>query len=648
MTVRPFPFGFIYSTANDVASPSQQLGWAPIAVPSNGQLWVSRDQPVFSYTNGRFTAIWVGYAKFLFDEENSPENIAEHSVRILENGGWKSFHEALDIVVGRFAAFIWENESLRIYHDPFAIRPVYFNLKDGLVTSHAPLLRELREAAGKNLQPLINLGQHKLWEETEDPDVKALPVDFFLGLHEQAIKRYYPHSPINQRPLSDNHRISRASQLARQSMAFWRSTPLPIHCALTGGLDTRINAAAVLGSGLEVNYLTYGSHGEISEADSRTSRSYKIDFQITTQISKALGLRHTLLPVQDTAEHKLSKDELETLERNTFRSHAVQFQGLYEKSIGSQLNVCFVGTAFEGMRDYFVSDRRPLSAFEEFMAVVSSLGGFSIGVRESELTEEIALEYWNRYEFQSAVENGHPIGNLLFTSLRAGRFQNEAINCQATAFMPVNPLAIRQLFEQGQAFPYLKRKNGDFDHALIENLFPAISAFPVNEKPKHVPISAVPTEISIKESVIEDAGPVSQDSPQNRNDRIYLDSTLLKRGSSKSFERRFSLETGALDIAIVNNYFLGRPARNSSLFISVNNETVASTPIGLRRSPYHFHVNGLRKGDVIQAGIRANSDLGTAWIKNTTVDLLEWTELPESSSSSLTVSSTIDAESLPD
>ena len=644
MTVRPFPFGFIYSTVNDVTLPSQQLGWAPTAVPSDGQLWVSQDQPVHSFTNGSITSVWVGYGKILAGDDSSQENIAEQTVSILENGGWKSFHESLDLVVGRFIAFIWQNEQLRVYHDSVAMRPVYFNIEDGLIASHAPLLRELREAAGKNIQSLRNLGQHKLWEETEDPDVSALPADFYLDLNEGAIRRYYPHSPITTDSPEFDERIATATKLARKSMDYWKSVPLPIYCALTGGLDTRMNAAAALGSGLDLNYVTYGSHGEISESDKGSSRSYKVDFHVTKQISKALNLRQTLLPVQDSSKFKLSEEERRILGRNTFGSHAIQFQGLYESAIGSQLHFCFVGTAFEAMREYYVSSRRPLSPFDEFKSAISAIGGFTKDIRESELTDETATELWNRYEMQSAVENGYPLSNLLYTELRAGRFQSEAINCQATAFMPINPLAIRRLFEQGQSLPFVKRKNGDFLHSFIESIFPAISGFQINEYPKHVPASIASTDVSIRQTVGDGADSVTADSPQNRNDRISLDSSLLRRGSSKSFEKSFSLESGALDIAVVNNYFLGRPSRNISLFISVNSEIVASTPIGLRKSPYHFHVEGLKKNDVIQAGIRANSDLGPAWLSYTTVDLLEWTELPESSSSDLAIASTVEME----
>lgn len=594
MTVRPFPFGFIYSYSQDVTALSEDLGWNQVIVPSDGQLWVNPDHPVFSHADDTYKAICIGYGKFLSTDDAPHENIAKHCVEILKNGGWQPLHEAMDLVVGRFVIFIWEKDKLRIYHDPTAMRPVYFNTEAGLVTSHAPLLRELRDAVGKTLRPLIKLGQHKLWEETEDPDVKALPANFYLDVDNAVIRRYYPHSPINTEPLTEKERVAKASHLAQESMAFWSSLPLKIHCALTGGLDTRMNAAAALGSGLDINYITYGSLGEITDADTGSGRSYKTDFHVTMQISKALGLKHTLLPIQDTTKYKLSEAEREILERNTFGSHAIQFQGLYENAIGDEPSVCFVGTGFEAMRDYFVSSRRPLSPFDEFKITISVLGGFSKGLRGSELTDELAQELWDHYEMQSAIDNGYPITNLVFHELRSARFQNEAINCQASAFMPVNPLAIRQFLEQGQAFSFTQRKNGDFLHAFIAESFPAISAFRINEKPKHVPVAFVPHGVSVRESVLEESELITRDSHQNRNDRIFLDASLLKNGSNRFFEKRFSLEAGSLDIALVNNYFLGRAAKNISLFVSVNQKIVASTPIGLRRSPYHFHIEGLK------------------------------------------------------
>ena len=263
----------------------------------------------------------------------------------------------MDKIVGRFVAFIWEGPAIRVYHDATAIRPVYFNSSDSLVVSHAPLLREVRQHLGRTVKPLVSLGQHKLWEETEDPDISALPANLYLDIQDKRIRRFYPHSPISTEFVSACERLRQAKYLAQKSMKFWGSLPLQIYCALTGGLDTRtrMNAAAALGTGLQIKYVTYGSRGEITDSDKATSRSYKSDFIRTSQISCALKLQHILLAVQDTVNHKLSDKERQILSRNTFGSYALQFQGLYENALGSKPSVCFVGTAFEGMRDYYVS-----------------------------------------------------------------------------------------------------------------------------------------------------------------------------------------------------------------------------------------------------------------------------------------------------
>lgn len=644
MTVRPFPFGFTYSDNEDVAEFGNQFDWNQIMLPSHGQLWASRDQPVFTFFGETFKAIWIGYSTFLTESDHADSNIARLAVDSLESGGWEEFHRSLDLIVGRFVAFIWQGTSLRIYHDPIALRPVYFNAADGFISSHAPLLRELREYTHKEIQVLAKPGQHKLWEETEDPDVSALPPNFYLDVSEQQIRRYYPHRNIESSQLSEDERVSRAVQLARKSMAYWNSLPIKIYSALTGGLDTRINAAAALGAGVDVNFVTYGSRGEITDADTGSGRSYKSDFHIASQISTALHLNHTLLAIQDAAQFKLSKEEKNILSRNTFGSHASQFQGLYEEHLGRQPSLCFVGTAFEGMRDYYIPDTRPLSSFDEFKTALSILGGFKKGIRESELTDELAQEIWTKYCMDKALEHNYPIANLIFIELRAGRFQNEAINCQSTAFLPINPLAVRALFELGQGYEYIQRKNSDFDHSLIKELCPAISAFDINEKPEHHPVPNVVKGITVKKSTSADGGAKVRDTPQNRNDRLRLDMTLLEKGSSKFFEKRFSLESGSLDIAISNNYFIGRGATRVELFISVNQQTIDATPIGLRRAPYHFHIEGLQQSDLIRVGIRANSKLGPAWVAYTTVNLLEWTEFPDSTNSKLSVGSTVKVE----
>lgn len=646
MTVRPFPFGFIYSDSEDIAEFGNQFDWNQIMLPSHGQLWASRDQPVFTYFGEAYKAIWIGYSTFLTDTDTDGSNIARRAVESLESGGWEGFHRSLDLVVGRFVAFVWEGSSLRIYHDPVSIRPVYFNAPEGFISSHAPLLRELREYARKEIRDLANLGQYKLWEETEDPNVSALPPNFYLDVTEQRIRRYYPHSPISSPLISEEERVIKAAHLARKSMAYWNRLPLKLYSALTAGLDTRINAAAALGAGVDANFVTYGSGGEITNADNGSARSYKIDFQVTSRIAAALGLKHTLLATQDTPRFKLSREEKNILSRNTFGSHAIQFQGIYEEYLGAHPSLCFVGTAFEGMRDYYIPDSRPLSAYDEFKTTLSAIGGFKKGIRESDMTDEIAQEFWEKYDLAAAVEYGYPISNLVYLELRAGRFQSEAINCQATAFMPIHPLAIRSFFELGQAYYYIQRKNTDFEHAFIRTLYPAIAAFNINENPPHQAVPFVPEGITVRSSVLTDGILEVNDASQNRNDRLRLDATLLQKGSGKFFEKKFSLESGSLDIAISSNYYIGRPVKNIELFVAVNQKIIDSVPIGLRRTPYHFRVEGLQQSDLVRVGIRAKSNLGSAWVTYSTVNLLEWNESPDSSNSTLAVGSTANVEAV--
>lgn len=641
MAIRPFPFGFIYSDQMDVASVGNRLSWDQIELPSSGQLWVSQDHPVVAHFEDDFSSIWIGHACCLSEDELPQKNIAKFAVETLQDRGWKALHEAMDLITGRFVAFIWNQSDLRIYHDATALRPVYFNTIDGLITSHAPLLRQLQKTAGKDVQSLKKLGQFKLWDETEDPDISALPANFYLDVSGCSLHRYYPHSPSDMKTLSEQERIQRASDLAHKSMEFWGSLPIGVYSALTAGLDTRMNAAAALGSGLKLNFVTYGAHGEITGSEGNTERSYKTDFLLTSQIANALHLTHTQLAIQDNSDFRLNDQEKTILKGNTFGSHALNFQGQYEATLGKQESLCFVGTAFEGMRDYYVSSRRPLSPFEEFKSTLSILGGFKNNIRGYELNDEIAAELWDRYDIQSVIDNNYPISNILYIELRSGRFQSEAINCQATAFLPVNPLAIRAFLEIGQAYSYLQRKNADFLYSFIEYMYPAVSAFPVNQKPKHLPAPTPLAGICVKKSTNLEASSLEEHASQNRNDRICLESSFLQKGASKWFEKSFTLETGSLDISLLNYYFLGRASTNLELFVSVNHKIVDSTPIGLRRSPFHFHIEGLKKCDVVQAGIRTTEDLGPAWVVHSIVDLLDWSELPDSAKKTLAYSSTI-------
>ena len=640
MTIRPFPFGFFYSADADMTQAGGELNWESVSLPDAGQLWVSNDQPVSSHTGAQYKSVWIGYAAWLDDETPSDLNPAAFTVETLQKGGWSAFHESMDLIVGRFVAFVWSATEFRVYHDSTAIRPVYFNAKDGLIASHGPLLRELRQISGALPQPLRKLGQHKLWEETEDPDVSALPPNFYLDARTGRINRFYPHSPIAFNDSSEETRLSRASEIAKRSVQFWESLPLNLYCAFTGGLDTRLNASAVLASKVESQYVTYGAHGEIQDTDSDTEKSYKLDFQISSTIAESLGLSQILLSAQDSSSYRLSDEERQVLESNTFRTHALRFQGQYENVMGREPSLCLVGTAFGGMRDHFISGRLPLSPFEEFKGALRVIAGFSRGSRDLELSDELAAELWERYEIQSAVDNNYPIANLLCIELRAARFQNEAINGQATAFLPINPLAIREFFEISQGYTFKQRKNSDFLYAFIENEYPALSNFPVNEEPKHIPVDDVSSDIKVRKTTSPAVDSLVEDAPQNRNDRICLDSDFLHKGAAKWFEKSFPFETGSVNISIRNRFYLGKASTNLELFVSVNQQIIDHTPIGLQRSPLHFHIEGLKEADIVRAGIRSIRDNGPAWESRTIVDLLEWEEVVESSSATLSVSST--------
>lgn len=292
MTIRPFPFGFIYSSDMDVSDSCRALGWNSVSLPDAGQLWVSDDHPISSYFGTTFKTIWIGYATTLSGTGNTSQDIAKIAVEKLEGGGWNEFHKLMDKIVGRFVAFIWEGPAIRVYHDATAIRPVYFNSSDSLVVSHAPLLREVRQRLGRTVKPLVSLGQHKLWEETEDPDISALPANFYLDIQDKRIRRFYPHSPISTEFVPARERICQAKYLAQKSMKFWGSLPLQVYCALTGGLDTRMNTAAALGTGLQIKYVTYGRNSYyLGRASSNLELFVAINNGIIENVP--IGLRST-------------------------------------------------------------------------------------------------------------------------------------------------------------------------------------------------------------------------------------------------------------------------------------------------------------------------------------------------------------------
>lgn len=641
MAIRKYPYGFVFS--NKISKEVKALvpEFKPVQSFPGFDMMISPDQVVDIADHQESRAIVLGLGTIALPSGNSndQESLAQVIIKELCAGSWDALHSTFDYAIGRWVAFIMHKGELRIYNDATAIRPVYYDSEASVFCGHMPLLRTIRKTLELPLSNLQDLGQFRVWEQTQDPNIKHLSPNFYFSFKERSVHRFYPREELGTNGLTKEEGINLATEIARLSMAYWSTVPFKIFCALTAGLDTRVNAAAALGSGARPVFVTYGSNMPPSSKDGVTAKSYKLDFNTAQKITGDLALDHLPLLIENSKVYTLSESQKEILAANSFGRHALHFQGLYEQHLGQTPSICFVGTAFEGTRDYYGTPSTPVEKFSEFKRTLSAVAGFKKGVQSTELSDKVAQELWDRYDFNKVAASGYPISNLLYIELRCARFQTEAINCQETAFMPINPMAARAFFEIGQSYSFQQRRNGDYLYSFIRAVFPPLYGYQVNKYKVHCPVEDHLKHVKI--GLFRGSTQVHKRLEQNRNDILGLQTDQLEAGDWKYFYSAFEAEFGSLNISLQSNYFKGRAVSNLEMLIEVNEAVVISTPLGLQTSPYHFHIEGLHHGDIVRAGIRSTRDNAEAWARYSMIRLLEWSESEKSASKSIKVFSDV-------
>lgn len=635
MTIRQYPFGFLISDTPIQTSDLDHSSFERINIWDEYYL-VKNHETQFEVVGDKELGVaWIGYATSV-EHDELPASIVEEAYSHLQRGE-SAFHQLLDYVVGRWVALVAIQGKVRVYTDMLSLQPVYSHRNSCLISSHLPLLKKELEARQFAPGEFTKMGPYKLWDETEYENIGAIPPNFYLSLDNRDLTRFYPrkqHQLPETNLLEDIHS---AVEMGRRSAKFWSSLPFKIHCALTAGMDTRLNAAVALSAGTKPTFVTYGSKRKPTTEDGPTLSSYKLDVSTATRITKDLGLEGIILPIEESQKYKISEAEKSILEENTIGSHALNFQGLYEHYVGQSPAICFVGTAFETFRDYYVSRTNALNYFQEFEKVLGGIAGFNEERRGRKLSTEEARDYWDRYDYQTVVDSGFNTGNQLFWEIRAARFQSEAISCQTTAFMPINPLAVRRIFEIGLGLPFEDRKSAAFSKLLIAIAFPPLAGYNINKSLfKHPELTQrIRPRILTRETANDNA----RVTPQNITGKIKFSTTELALGQEIFYEDVFGLDLGGIRITYRNNYNIGRPVSNIIHFVRVNGKDIGSFPVGKRNDPHTIVIDGLKDGDVVDFGLRSTRQNGRAWASVSQTELLEWDQTPLSSEEVLSISS---------
>ena len=621
MAVRKYPFGFVIFDKELNLSDYLADEFTATYLTDQTVIAVRPDTPLEFIGDSECGVALLGFARYVGDDEGGERFIELAHNRL--KGGKSTFEHFLDFVVGRWAMVIFDQGAVSVYNDTLALQPVYFSRRFGFATSHLPLAVAIEDFVSGATCELDDLGQIKFWDETEDARVGALPANFCLDWATKQIERFYPHEDVNGRDLdvfNEQEELDECVALVDRSVKFWASLDFDLFVALTAGMDTRMCAAAVLRAGVDFSFVTYGSDAPVGDDDGATATSYKRDVMVARRIAKGLKAKSVILAREDSSFYALGTADKEILDSNSFGSHAANFQGMYEDRLGKNRSRCFVGTGLEVFKDYYASVSKPKTDFEVFKALSNSLGGLSRTKKTATIDYEALFD---RLGFDRVTSSDFSISNIFYWELRASRFQSEAINCQATAFLPINPLAIRRVFETAQRLPFYSRRDSGFYKDFILKAFPPLAGYEVNGEPfieRPEPVEY--PEIFEKSGVDGVAVPRLHTPP----DLLQLREELLKEGSEQFFSSKFGLEEGGLRVRYTTPHQVGKTFSNLVLFLRVNGYDVWTVQVGPSPDESVVIADGLKLDDQVEFGVRATRDNGVAWANISTVRLLDWVE----------------------
>lgn len=635
LTIRRFPFGFLFSELRPRAIDEDDPEFTHSLVWNRYHLVYRAESNVQIFGDDDLGMVWIGYGTSV-DPAVGGGDFAPHGFRSLMNGV-DAFNKSLDYVVGRWAIIVSISGKLSVYNDTIGMQPVYISHNSLLIGSHLPLVSRELDLQNHEQTYLSPIGQLKMPEETEDDRVLALVPNFAFDLHESRLRRYYPRTGSQLESTSPSVEIPWLLELANRSFNYWKQLEFKLYSALTAGLDSRMNVAAALGAKCEVTVVSYGSEREASEADGPTARSYKIDVQVSKKIAEELSIPSVILPIEQISHSKLTDDDKDILRQNTVGSHAVNFQGLYETYLGQTPSICFVGAGYELLSEYYVGSRAPLNQAEEFQKVFGAITGRETRTFANPGGVKTYEEYWEALEYDTVANCGFSIGNMLFWEIRASRFQSEAINCQATAFLPINPLAIRKLFEVGLGLPFEQRKDRTFAKQFIATAYPPLAGYPLNGKPFHAlaaPSTEMPPIYRLRQ-----LGDKTERQRQTLPSTIRLSKDLLNDGSEVFYRDKFRYIEGSIRLTYKNNYHIGRQVRAVVHYVRCNERILAEYPIGDRNDPHTVVIDGLRQGDILDFGLKSTRTNGVAWSSVSRTEIHEWTQSEHSTLGEIRISS---------
>jgi hypothetical protein len=188
--------------------------------------------------------------------------------------GEEAFLCKLGELSGRFVIFLLsQNGSLTVFPDACSSIPVTYllNAKGLLLSSHSGLIKKIFKLSDSSLVESLsrtrfyNIGiRHCPADLTEVEGVKMLTpnLQLFYQSDSISVSRIFPKYSRVEREVDEV--VEKVSEVMKRSVECLSQFGKPIHCALSGGVDSRMSLAATVELRNFINFFTFSGDGNAS------------------------------------------------------------------------------------------------------------------------------------------------------------------------------------------------------------------------------------------------------------------------------------------------------------------------------------------------------------------------------------------------
>lgn len=643
---RLYPYGFLLSKTNIQQIPDYYkhkyiLGTYHFNYDNSYGLKLFESAESFILIHGHFQ--YVGNNDDLKEEDSFLQNILK-----LYYSKYETFLEALDFIAGRYCIIIGGRKQLEVFQDASGARSIYYTTNDDYISSHANLISDATECepfefGTKSTYPRFS------FDNSPYKNVKALVPNFKLKFPERKIERFFPRQNNKYTNMNDKEKVSLVENLWKKQLEYYYNNHDHLLVSITGGNDSRISLALARKLKDNLEFFTYCKNPvNINPSIKRETVNDK-DRIIVEKILKDISLNHQFI-YYDDRDLEISKQTDYILSRNSIAKHGRFLINLYLKNFPNNHNMHLRGTCLEIVQSVYVSSKfdssnetavlnRYLKTAEKFFHLLSEDSFKEIGLNGIK-----TLGYdKDQYDFH--------VLDLYYWEHRMGRWHPELLNETDIAFDTFLPFNLRAILEIGMSFTFEKRKSGYLFKELINNSYPILNFYGVNNihniyeqnklylndlnKASKINTDIQKNKIITKYDLFQ-ANDILIDTYNTSDNTLKIPYNYISDNNYSKTDITFSLNQGYIEMSILSKYNNQNATDHLKYQILVNNKVVLEEDMSSWDFDNSINIYNLVKNDVISIKVLALKNLTRkSWEKASILEINKLNEIEYISSQNI-------------